>query len=294
VLTQTPELVQSPQLKGFSPPIKHKKELLIFMIKGTLRHSFTAIAVTALLLSSANFAFAGQHRGLKRAARHAHHMARLGLAAPSAVTSTLGWNFGDDNATFDTGTTTNFTVSDFSIGNTLGTVSDPVNPTSPSGGYAGASGTGNIGNAAAIGAFDASTRAFYAVTFTPAAGFGIQLTNFDFGMRSTGTGPQAFSLRSSVDGFATEIVGGIVLNDSTWHFFDNSFTAFTGPQDTAVTFRLYTFGGAGSPASSVENNRMDDITIDVTAVVIPEPATSMLIGVGLLLVAQRFIRRKTS
>jgi hypothetical protein len=214
----------------------------------------------------------------------------LGSGCQAAV---IGWNFSDDNATFDLGMPVNFTISDFSIGNTFGTVADPVNPSSNSNGtngtYPGASGTGNIGNAVNIGALNAATSAFYSVTFTPAAGFSIQLLDLDFGTRSTGTGPQGYALRSNVDGFATDILTGTIANDSLWSFKDNTFGIFTGPLGVAVEFRLYTFGGAGGPTMNTENNRLDDISISVDAVPEPSAALALVGGVGLI----GLLRRRT-
>src|SRR5690349_3380985 len=111
----------------------------------------------------------------------------LSVVPSAAHGVVLGWNFGDDNATVDKGTAVNFSASDIIIANSLGTVSDPVNSTSASSGYTGATGTGNIGNAVAAGvtSVNTSTTAYYSVTFTPAAGNSIQLSDFDFGARGT-------------------------------------------------------------------------------------------------------------
>ena len=213
----------------------------------------------------------------------------VGSVSQAAV---IGWNFSDDDAVFDTGTPVNFTISPFSIGNTFGTVADPVNPTSPSTGagtYPGASGTGNIGNAVNIGALNTATSAFYSVTFTPSSGFSIQLADLDFGTRSTGTGPQGYALRSSVDGFATDVLTGTIANNSNWSFKDNTFGVFTGPLGVAVEFRLYTFGGTGSPTSGTINSRLDDISISVDAIPEPSAAVALVGGVGLI----GLLRRRT-
>lgn len=212
----------------------------------------------------------------------------LGLAALAATplfgqTVTLTWNFTDLNATVDTGAPINFSLSGFSIGNTFGTVATPISTTSASSGYTGSTGTGNIGNAVAIGALNTATSAYYELTFTPLAGYAIQLVDFDFGTRSTATGPQAYNLRSSIDGFASDVTSGTITNTSVWAFKDNTFASVTGAADTAVTLRLYTSGGAGSPASGTINSRLDDIAVQVGAVAIPEPSTyAAILGVATL------------
>lgn len=207
------------------------------------------------------------------------------LAASSAVaqTVTLGWNFSDDNAIVDTGTPINFSLTALSIGNTFGTVTDSVTSVSVSSGYTGASGTFNIGNAVALGAFNAATSAYYELTFTPSAGFAIQLVDFDFGTRSTATGPQVYTLATSADAFGSAVTTGAIANNSVWSFKDNTFVSVTGSVDTALTVRLYTSGGAGSPASGTINSRLDDLSIQVAAVAIPEPSTyAALLGAATL------------
>lgn len=199
----------------------------------------------------------------------------------------LDWNFTDDNATFDSGTPVNFTISPITIGNSLGTVSDPVNTSSASSGYAGASGTGNIGNAFRVGALDtgASGSGFFEFTIDPSAGFTFSITNFDFGSRSTSTGPQAFTLRSSQDSYAADLFTVTVPNTAGWALRDNAISFTSSTPDTAVTFRLFGHNGTGSASSGTINGRVDDITMTVTATAVPEPGMIAFLTIGLGVVA---------
>lgn len=200
----------------------------------------------------------------------------------AAQAATIGWNFSDGNAVYDTGTPANFSLTAITIGNTLGTVSIPVTNASTSN-YGGASGTYNIGNAVKIGALDTSTSSYYEITFTPDPSYTLTISDFDFGARSTSTGPQAYALRTSQDAYATNIFTGSIANNSVWVLKDNTFSAITasGP----ITLRLYTYGGTGSPTNNAINNRLDDISITVTATpvapVVPVPASAAG-GVALL------------
>lgn len=189
----------------------------------------------------------------------------VGFACSASAQTNIGWNFTDTNATYDTGTPANFTVGNMSIANSHGTVATPISTTSASSGYAGSTGTGNIGNAVNIGALNTGTSAYYTVTFTPSAGYSLQITKFDFGTRSTSTGPQAYALYSSVDNYVTAIFTGTIANNSAWSLKTNPSFTLNGTAGNPVTLRLYTYGGAGSPSSRTINNRLDDITITVAA-----------------------------
>jgi hypothetical protein len=184
-------------------------------------------------------------------------------------------------------------VTTMTIGNTFGTIT-ATNPgtASPSSGYAGASGQFNFGNACNVGAFTNGASPFYQVTLTPDSGFAVSLTGLTFGTRSTSTGPQAYTLRSSSDNYGTEIVGGTIANDSTWSLKNHTFTSPTFAVNEVVTLRVYTFGGTGLPNSGTINNRIDDFTLTVQGVnPVPEPATVLgLAAVGLI--SARFARRR--
>lgn len=219
-------------------------------------------------------------------------LAVASIGAGKAATSTLGWNFTDLNGVFDTGTATDFTIGAFTIGNSLGTVSSPFSAVSVSSGYTGASGGGNLGNAVRLGAYSSSTSSYFSITITPATGYEISLTDFDFGTRSTATGAQAFALYSSVDSFGTAIFSGTIANNSSWALKNNSFSAFTF--DSPTEFRLYTFGGTGSPAMGTINTRVDDVTISLssTATAVPEPHEYAVAVAGLLIALIAMRRRK--
>jgi hypothetical protein len=130
------------------------------------------------------------------------------------------------------------------------------------------------------------------LTLTPNAGFTISLTGLNFGTRSTSTGPQAYSLRSSTDTYGSDIATGTISNNAAWSLKTHSFTSPAFALNEAVTLRLYTYGGTGSPASGTINSRIDDFTITVEGVnPVPEPATVLGVAVGGLATA-RVVRRR--
>jgi len=191
-------------------------------------------------------------------------------AAGATSAQTVYWNFGTSsaNASPSANTADSVSAGDVSIGNTLGTVT-MLSTISASSGYTGASGQYNAGNAARTGALNtgSSGSAYFEFTLTPSAGRTLAVTNISFGTRSTSTAPQAFCLRSSLDGYAADLATGTIINNSTWALKSASLTATSSVPGSAVTFRIYGYNGTGSPSSGTINWRIDDLTVWANAAV---------------------------
>ncbi len=225
------------------------------------------------------------------------------LCASVADADIVTWNFGTTtSATSPPGSEsapiTNFTIGTFTIGNTLGTIASPINSTSASTTYAGASGNANIGNAFRIGALatGASGSGFLSLIVTNSTGGTVTLDDFDFGVRSTSTGAANYSLRSSVDSFATDITTGtITVTGNPWQFKNNTFASFNLPAG-ATELRLYGYGGTGSPGNGTENTRFDDVMVTFSAAAVPEASPAlfgaMICGVMGLAYGGRSLWRK--
>lgn len=209
--------------------------------------------------------------------------------------TTYTWNFGTTAANAQPSSASgnsNLTITDFTVGNSLGTVSTPIGNQTVSSGYAGASGAYNIGNATKTGALDPTTSSYISFTVTPTGGnTAVSLSNLSFGSRSTSTGPIAIALRSSTDGFAADITTTAVSASSAWTLQNptlptNSFTATSGQP---IEFRFYGYGGGGNANNNTINWKIDDVTLTITPV--PEPATVGLVGAAVL-GGGAFVRRK--
>jgi DNA/RNA endonuclease G (NUC1) len=196
--------------------------------------------------------------------------------APSSIT----WNFGTAAATADPtgGLPPDLTGGTLSQGNNNGTTT-LLTTTSASSSYTGASGSFNAGAAARIGALNqgAGGSAYFEFTLAPAAGKRLAVSGIAFGMRSTSTGPQAFGVYTSLDGFSSAVATGTVPNNSAWVRYTPAFTAVTGPTGAAVTFRIYGYNGTGSPGAGTANWRMDDLALTASAV-FPPPVAPAVIG----------------
>jgi len=199
----------------------------------------------------------------RRAAVHVFVLTWLAAGA-FATPSTVLWNF--NTAAPASGLPASLSGGVVAQGNNNGTTT-LLTTTSASNGYTGVSGGNNAGAAARIGGLNqaASGSAYFEFTLTPTAGGQIQASAISFGSRSTGSGPQAFSIFSSVDGYTTAIATGTMLANSTWALITPTFTTVTGADNTAVTFRIYGYNGTGSPAAGTANWRIDDLqlTVDV-------------------------------
>lgn len=211
--------------------------------------------------------------------------ALCGILSVGALSAqTLIYDFTGAATGAPTGSISNITFSNATSNNNLGTVATPVNGTSASSGYAGSSGTNNIGAAARAGVLDITTgtgSAYIEFTMTPSASFALTLQSISFGERSTGTGPQLVTIRTSLDGFATDLASAAVANTSTWTLQSPTFAPISGGLDQPITIRLYGSNGVGSPTSGTINFRLDDISVGATSGAIPEPSTVALGLAGL-------------
>ena len=180
----------------------------------------------------------------------------------------VSWNFA--TASPSSNTATNVTISDVTQGNNNGTTQLITNAV-PSAGYAGASGTNNAGAAARTGALNtgASGSAYFEFTITPNPTVVATLTNINFGTRSTPSGPQAYTLRSSLDNYASDVMTGTIPNNSTWTLQSPPPFNISSAVSTSITFRIYGYNGSGAVAQSTANWRIDDLILTVNAGPLP-------------------------
>lgn len=175
----------------------------------------------------------------------------------------IGWDFGEAEGRASPSADTAPFVSGGSVtnGNTsLG----GIGTSSSSYGYAGASG----GYSAYLTArpVDFSTgpegASFFELAVWPSIGYGLSATNLAFGTRSTSTGPQAFCVRSSLDGYATDLASGAILPDGVWYWKSVPLALTSTVAGAAVVLRIYGCRGSGSGTG---NWRVDDVALDVRA-----------------------------
>jgi hypothetical protein len=200
--------------------------------------------------------------------------------SPSITISSnpVTWNFTSGTAAA-TGVPANLTVSVLSQGNNNGTTT-LVNGTSASSGYPGASGTFNAGAAARTLALVTGSNgsAYFEFTLTPSSNNSVILKGLTFGSRSTSTGPQAFSILSSADNFASVISTGILLNNGTWALSSPSFSTTSSGVASPITFRIYGHNGSGTASPNTANWRVDDILLDLDVQPCSQPTINVNSG----------------
>ena len=186
------------------------------------------------------------------------------------VSGNVGWNF---ITASPSATSSIVSVGDITQGNNNGTT-PLLTTTAASSGYTGASGGNNVGVAARSGVLNtaASGSAFFTFNID-GVGASFTLTGISFGSRSTSTGPQLYSIRTSLDNFATNIDTGFLLNNGAWMFKSRTGLNITG---TSVAFRIYGSNGTGSAAANTANWRIDDLSL--TFAVSGIDATQAMVG----------------
>lgn len=181
----------------------------------------------------------------------------------------LGWDFGDTESNLypSANLNTHLVGSVVDRQNYPGP-SDFLSTSSVSTGYSGASGSFNIQvRAIHTGTVAAGTSSYIFLTLTPESGYGVTITSIKFGSRSTSTGPQAYSIRSSIDSYASDIATGSLLNNSAWALHEH--TGLTLYSSSPITLRIYGYGGTGTLPLSGSNWRIDDLFFTIVSNTLP-------------------------
>jgi hypothetical protein len=193
------------------------------------------------------------------------------------------WNFDASTPTSGTGGDyAAWTFGPLTQSNNNGTT-PLLSTTSASSGYTNpfnvlASGTTNAGASARTGALvpeagATNGSAFFQVEIVVPSNTTTSITNISFGSRSTGTGPASYSIRSSADGFASDILTNALTTNSTW-------VMQVAPVSIALsngtnTVRIYGFNGSGNASASTANWRIDDLTLALGTGTGPTPPSGL-------------------
>ncbi len=195
------------------------------------------------------------------------------VISPSPVT----WNFTAPTAA---NVPANLTVSTMTIGNTYGpTPPAMISPSSASNSYTGASGGNNAGVPTATGtAVNTATNAYFEFSLTPDPNYVVTLNGLSFGTRSTGTGPQAFYIRSNKDNYAADIASGTIANSSVWALKTPAVSSTSSNAGNIITFRIYGYNGSGNATQNQINWRIDDVLLNLNVIACTQPVINVNSG----------------
>lgn len=226
-------------------------------------------------------------------------LAAIGVAsgAPSpAFAGTVYWNMQTLGATSNT--VAGLTVGELTRGQGGGT--SITGTVASSGGYTfilngastPASGGYNSQSSAIGGLLSTGSSAYFGVTLTNSSAYAMTVEGLGFGSRSTTTGPAGYAIRTSLDGYATDVPGGTgsLPTTSAWVYYTNNLTTpLSIAPGASLDVRIYGWGGSAANLNNV-TWRIDDLQI----MVVPEPG-SIAVGVGavsLLLLRRQWWRAR--
>lgn len=104
---------------------------------------------------------------------------------------------------------------------------------------------------------------YFQFTITPTSGNQISITEVFFNYERSGTGPTEGALRSSVDGYTTNLATFTGLLNNSSHTVDLSGAGITN-QSSTVTFRLYLYGNTNADGSAGFEGSGNDLEITGT------------------------------
>ncbi len=182
------------------------------------------------------------------------------LAFATSDAQSINWNFDDGGGTdLPNYNIAHLSVSSFSQKNNYGETA-MLSSSSPSSGYTGASKNYNACAATISADINPTTSTYFEFTLSPEQGYSIVISKISFGSRSTGTGPQAYSIRTSSDSYNSDVAGGAISNDSKWNYYEHPSLSLT--TESSITIRIYGFNGSGSFQKTAVW-RIDDLSLDV-------------------------------
>lgn len=132
---------------------------------------------------------------------------------------------------------------------TAGEITDPNVTASGIGRGAGINGTAasNRYNANGWDTLSIDTTAYFDWTLTPTGGYAMDFSSLTGNWQRSSSGPTTYVLRSSMDGFASDITTGAITGSGSAVAFNLS---LSDPEfdavSSAITFRLYAYGATGS------------------------------------------------
>ena len=191
------------------------------------------------------------------------------LAFSSSVMAQTIYYWDCDTATPTSGSDPNLTISAVSQWNNNGTT-PLITSVSSSSGYTGASGGNNFGSACYVGPVGSG----FEFTITPATGYNFTIDEISLGSRSTGTGPQEFTISYTADGG-----GGDLANYSntggatTWRLYSFPGLNVEIPEsihnNLPVTILINGYDGSGNANKNTANWRIDDLTLKISNITLP-------------------------
>src|SRR5262249_20756423 len=134
---------------------------------------------------------------------------------------------------------------------------------------------------------------YYTFTLTPAAGFSVTVTGLTAGVGSNGAGPDTATLRSSLDGFTSDLATGMVIRggQSADVFpLGSAFQNLTLP----IELRVYGFtsAGAGGQMALTSDAGLPGLVANGSVQPLPEPSALALAGVTMAAFACAAYRRR--
>lgn len=139
-------------------------------------------------------------------------------------------------------------------------------------------------------AFAISGNDYFEFTITPQSGYQMDLTSLSLQyQRNNLSAPTNLFIRSSVDSYGSNLFSDGSLPAGSFETGTLSLSSILSFQDltSAVTFRIYAWGGSG--ATSL---RFDNVTLSGTMSAVPEPSSCLMLVMGLA-VLSRGLRRES-